>query len=127
MGYEAPTATVPVKKDFSPGCLVAIGAAAVIVAVGLLWNVVAGHDSSHTRTVSRSSYVGEWPLTVDSATIGCDGHNPWVRLGATFYALDGSGKMAGYTDIDPIWAYDANGDGLKPSIAPLREQADKLC
>jgi hypothetical protein len=125
MDTHAPTAAA--KKDFSPGCLVAIGAAVVFVVVGLLWNVVTGSDGSRTRDVSRASYAGMWPLTVDSATIGCDGSNPWVRIGGDFYALNGTGRGAGYKDIDPIWAYDASGDGLKVSIAPLRDQAQKLC
>lgn len=127
MSTQAPSATAPAKRDFSPGCLVAIGAAVMVVVVGLLWNIITGTDGSRTRNVSRASYVGEWPLTVESATIGCDGSNPWVRLGADFYALNGTGRGGGYKDIDPIWAYDSNGDGLKVNIGPLREDALKLC
>jgi hypothetical protein len=94
---------------------------------GFLWNAVTGGGSSHTRNVSRASYAGEWPLIVDSATIGCDGHNPWVRIGADFYALTGAGRASGYKDIDLIWAYDPAAAGLRVNIAPLRADALKLC
>lgn len=123
----APATQQAVKKDFSPAAYVAIIGVIALVVGGFAWNAITGTNGSHTRTISRSSYPGTWPLTLDSVTIGCDGHNPWVRVGGTFYALDGAGRSAGYRDIDPIWAYDANGDGLKPSLAPLRAEAEKLC
>lgn len=127
MSTGAPSATAPAKKDFSPGCLMAIGAGVLIVVVGLLWNVVTGQDSSPARTAHSYDYPGTWPLTIDTVKIGCDGSNPWVLVGDDFYALTGAGKMAGYKDIDPIWAYDPKAAGLKVNIAPLRADALKLC
>lgn len=102
-------------------------AVAVLLGGGFLWNAITGGGTSHTKDISRASYPGEWPLIVDSATIGCDGHNPWVRIGADFYALTGPGRASGYKDIDLIWAYDPAAAGLKVDIAPLRADALKLC
>jgi hypothetical protein len=122
------SATAPATpKSGSSGCFVVLMVIVGLLLGGFIWNAVTGNDSSRVRNISRYSYPGTWPLTLDAVTIGCDGHNPWVRVGSTFYALNGAGRTAGYSDIDPIWAYEPAAAGLKMNIAPLRADAEKLC
>lgn len=127
MTAEPPATAPAAPKPNSSGCIFLLVAVAALVIGGFAWNAITGTSGSHSRTVSRSSYAGAWPLTLDSVKIGCDGSNPWVLVGDTFYALNGAGKMAGYKDIDPIWAYDPATSGLKLDISGLRAQAEKLC
>lgn len=115
----------PAKKSSSTGCLPALAILAAILAVGVIWKAVAPGDS-HTKHVSRSDYGTSWPLTVDSATIGCaDGHDPYVQVDSTRYAL--TGAEVGYASLDAIWAADPSTPGLKVDVAPLRADALKLC
>lgn len=126
MDAEVPAAVTPAKKAHSSGCLPALAILAAILVVGVVWTLVAPGDS-HSRGVSRAGYGTTWPLTVDSATIGCaDGRDPYVQVGSIRYALDGA--ESGYAAIDSIWADDpSSAAGLKVSLAPLRADALKLC
>lgn len=124
---DAPTApAAPAqKKANSSGCLMLLIVVVALLAVGVIWKAVAPGDS-HTKAVSRSDYGTAWPLTVDSAKLGCaGGRDPYVQVGSIRYALtDGE---AGYTAIDSIWADDPGTPGLKLSIGGLRADALKLC
>lgn len=124
---DAPTApAAPAqKKANTSGCLMLLIVVAALLAVGVIWKAVAPGDS-HTKAVSRSDYGTAWPLTVDSAKLGCaDGRDPYVQVGNIRYAL--TGGEAGYTAIDPVWADDPTAPGLKLSIGGLRADALKLC
>lgn len=116
----------PAKKSSDMGgCLYIVAALVALIVGGLLWNAIFGSSNPHAKSVSRSDYLVTWPLTVDSAKIGCaDGRIPYVEVGDTRYALDGTER---YAPIDPIWAPDPATPGLRLSIARLRADALQLC
>jgi len=89
---------------------------------GLLLLVVTGlvvACQGDTGAVSREEYGADWPLTVDSGTLRCEGAGAVV-----FRAPDGTdygvnGLAADYADIEPIWADDPDAPGLKKYIGVL--------
>lgn len=117
----------PRKPGEPPGWakLAIVGVLAVAVA-GLF--VVDGHDKS-TKQVTHAQYGDRWPLTVQSGTLKCLDHKDVViRVGETWYALNGTAKDDGsFEDIDPIWADDPNLPGLKKNIGVLIDDGLKLC
>lgn len=112
-------------KSSRSGCLPALVILVLILAVGVVWKVIAPGDS-HSKSVDRAGYGAAWPLTVDSARIGCaNGQDPYVQVGSIRYAL--TGAEPGYTSLDSIWAADPSSPGLRVDIAPLRSAALALC
>ncbi|MCW2622104.1 MAG: putative lipoprotein [Frankiales bacterium] len=82
--------------------------------------------------VSRAEFEGEgrtWPLTVDRGTLSCEPVNRVVfTAGGTTYSVNGTAKGAHqWADIDPIWADDGSGLGLKVNIGDLIEAGLALC
>ena len=128
---DAEAIAAPRKKSggFDTGCVPVLIILAAMLAAGFVWNAVAGGSDSHSKNVSRSDYGASWPLTVDSAKIGCaNGQNEYVQVGSIRYALNGTAKAdGGYSNVDTIWADDPSSPGLKLSIAPLIADAQKLC
>ena len=82
--------------------------------------------------VSRTEFDGEgltWPLTVDRGTLDCEaGSRVTFTADGTTYAVNGTAKGSGeWADIDPIWADDGSGLGLKINIGDLIEAGLALC
>lgn len=125
----APAETPAKAKNNSSGCMVLFLVVGGLLAAGLLWNAVTGGGDSRSKNVSRSGYGASWPLTVDSAKIGCaNGQDAYVQVGSIRYALNGTAKAdGGYSNIAAIWADDPQSPGLKLSITPLIADAQKLC
>jgi hypothetical protein len=71
----------------------------------------------------------QWPLTVDSGTLSCDGSDGvgsvTFETGGKLYAVNGLARQDGYADITPIWA--KAGYGLRKNIGPLIDRGLKLC
>lgn len=128
MDTEAPPVIAPVKKGgFDTGCVPILLILVGIIVVGFVWNAVAG-GPSHTKHVTRSDYGTAWPLTFDSATIGCaNGSDPYVQVDSIRYGLTGTAEADGYSSVNAIWADDPASPGLKVDISALRADALKLC
>ena len=80
------------------------------------------------EAVSREDFGQEWPLTVDSGILACQGAGAvtFTTPDGTTYAVNGLAQSATpYPDIDPIWA-DA-GNGYKVDIGPLIDRGLRLC
>ena len=77
--------------------------------------------------VSRADFGKDWPLTVESGTLKCEGG--WAvtsTTNGTTYAVNGlASGMNQCPEIDPIWA-DAP-QGLKKDIGPLIDRGLELC
>jgi Protein of unknown function (DUF2511) len=92
-----------------------------------------------TRRIVRSELGSDWPLRVDSGTLGCDGRNGAGAIvfaldDGTTYALNGIAKgrtsLSGrdlYLDIEPIWLPHPEISDLKKDIGGLIAQGQKLC
>lgn len=99
-----------------------------IVAVALLLTACGSSSGSgNDREVAASDYGDEWPLTVESGTLRCDGDSVIFETGGTEYAVNGLADGRGYADIDPIWAPAPEGGGLKLNIGPLLDDGLELC
>ncbi len=81
------------------------------------------------REVSRADLGDDWPLTVESGVLRCEGSAVTLESGGTVYYLNGTAKGRGIGE-DPasIWADDeANKMGLKKSLATLVIMGLDLC
>lgn len=82
--------------------------------------------------VSRDQLGDEWPFTVDSGMVACDGANgvgevTFTAEGTT-YAVNGLAIQTGqYAEIDTIWADDPTIPGAKKSIGPIIDLGLALC
>jgi len=83
-------------------------------------------------SISKSTFKGTWPLTVNSATIVCGSKSQesvGVESGGTTYALNGPGKtFEQWPWVDAIWA--ANPDpnsGPKITLGDLTDYARAKC
>lgn len=79
--------------------------------------------------VSRNTFDGEWPLTVDHGRLRCEPPSIllFVEPGGTKRALNGTALMAGYPWINPIWKRTPNQLTPKVYIGDLMDAARKLC
>jgi hypothetical protein len=77
--------------------------------------------------VSRSDFGKDWPLTVESGTLNCEGAGAVTfTADGTTYAVNGlASGMDEWPEIDSIWA-DAPG-GLKKDIGPLIDRGLEIC
>lgn len=95
-----------------------------------------GADNSDTasneRLVSRADYGDEWPLTVGSGTLRCDGSAVTFTSadGTTYWVNGTAGGQAeeqGWANVRSIWADDPAYEGLKINIGPLIDDGLELC
>lgn len=102
---------------------------AVLVAslVVAIWLVGCGEGN-----VSSDEFGADWPLTVDSGDLSCEGSNGFGAVVFTDpdgneYGVNGVAAGQGYSPIDPIWKDDPELAGLKISIGPLIDRGLSLC
>jgi hypothetical protein len=87
-----------------------------------------GPDGSSV-SVSKADFGKDWPLTVDSGTLHCEGAGTVTfASGGTTYAVNGFaiGEHK-YADIQAIWAKDPSGMVPRKDIGPLIQHGLKLC
>lgn len=79
-------------------------------------------------TVRRADMPNEWPLTVESGILRCQGQAVTFDSDGKHYAVNGTAKsrQAGI-DIEEIWAMDSGGLGLRKNIGPLIQRGLALC
>ncbi|MCY4086137.1 MAG: DUF2511 domain-containing protein [Actinomycetia bacterium] len=93
-----------------------------------------------SETVIADEFGQEWPLTVPSAELYCEGLGDrlsiiWVRSGDTYYPLTGftwtylaeHRSWMKLRDLEEIWRENPDLPGLRISIGPLRDRAFSLC
>lgn len=81
------------------------------------------------RHVSRQDLGDDWPLTVESGELRCEGGAVTIESDGTVFYLNGTAKGRGLGE-DPaaIWADDeTNQMDLKKSLAPLLLMGLDLC
>lgn len=90
-------------------------------------------DEPGGQKVSRNDYGKNWPLTVESGTLDCEGSDgigeATITVDGTTYALNGLAKQnPDNADVRPIWADDPElGQGSKKDIGVLIDDALELC
>ena len=106
--------------------------ALVATSVAVLSACGGGSSATGDGDVSRSQFEADgkaWPLTVDSGTLACEpGSRIIFTSSGTTYSVNGLAKGDGkWAEIDPIWADDGSGLGLKVNISDLIEAGQALC
>ncbi len=94
--------------------------------IALLTTACTGEDGTR---ISRDSFEGEWPFTVDEGVLNCEGAGA-VTFSAegTTYAVNGTAMgTSDYPDVDVIWADDPEGPGPKIWIGDVIDQGLDLC
>jgi hypothetical protein len=125
---SSPEASPPAKPS---GC----GCLAAILLIGILFGACSyfsDDDSTPRRadrtiTVTAAEYGDEWPLTVDSGVLQCQGNAASIRTPRGVYALNGFALQEGLPRLDPIWRDDPSVPGVKVSIGDLLDMALALC
>jgi hypothetical protein len=101
-----------------------------IVTASSLAVVACESAGASSRTVSRTDFGEEWPLTVDSGVLSCEGAGSvyFTSRDGKRYAVNGTAMTAGDAEqIDPIWEEDPRGLSPKKNIGPLIDEGLKLC
>lgn len=126
-GYAPPPA--PVKAKATPKQTAVRVVAGTAIAGGLV--AIGAHQRAvdaarpHSETVSRATFTGAWPLTVDSGVLSCKGGYEVVfTVGRVAYEQFGG---VGYTDLAAITADDPQTAGLKRNVFDLMEEGRALC
>jgi hypothetical protein len=100
----------------------------ILVALSLA--VVACQSAEgNSETVSRAGIGDQWPLTVDSGVLSCEGAGAvYFTADGTRYAVNGTAMTTEDAErITAIWADDPTGLSLKRNIGPLIDRGLKLC
>jgi hypothetical protein len=86
-----------------------------------------GGDEGGGLEVSQADFGKDWPLTVQSGTLNCEGAGAVTfTTDGTTYAVNGlASGMDRWPEIDPIWADEPH--GLKKNIGPLIDRGLELC
>lgn len=114
-----------------------ISAAAAISTLGACSNIPAGADSVHTEYVSRATFHGTWPMTVDAGTLACDTSKGGSSVtfspdGSTdVYAVNGTAmswaSSQGWKDVHGIWAVDPTGMEPRVNSSDFDAEGLRLC
>lgn len=107
--------------------LIVAGCAALTLLAGC-----GGSSGPKSREISRADLGDQWPLTVESGTLHCNGGDGvgevYLTVDGVNYAINGNAKGTGrYQDVTPIWADDPGTGGLKKGIDHLIDEGLKLC
>lgn len=99
--------------------------AALILLIG-----VAACGGGSDDGITKSTFKGDWPLTVDSATIACGAKNKQsvgVKVNGTTYALNGTAKtFEKWPGLEPVWAPDPS-TGASVSVGDLIDYGQEYC
>ena len=111
------------------------GIAALLVLAFASAGCGGGSDQSdQSETISRDSFKGTWPFTVESGTLRCDGSDGFgsvtFETNGTVYAINGvaEGRRDG-KDVRPIWKDnpDRSAGGPKVYIGDVTDAGLALC
>lgn len=84
--------------------------------------------SSRVITISKDTFRGEWPFTVDSGTLRCEPPQSVVfSTGGSDYGVNGSAMDAGYAPAQPIWKRSTDGYGPRVYIGDVIDRGLALC
>lgn len=86
-------------------------------------------SSSTRKFISKDTYEGDWPFTVDFGMLACRRGSVVVfrTVDREVYALNGLAEAQGHSELRPIWKDNPNIPGLKISIGELISDGLKLC
>lgn len=82
--------------------------------------------SPNSRWVSRDTFEGDWPFTVDAGELRCEGSLIVFRVGGADYGVNGLARMHGYASKQPIWK-ELDGGGWYVSVSDMIQAGLALC
>ena len=79
------------------------------------------------KEIHRSDYGNDWPFTVFSGTLHCDGYAVWSEANGNKYALNGTAQthLEGALPLERMWRSRSN--GAKVNIRPMIREGLRLC
>ena len=88
--------------------------------------------SKHTARVTQAELGSQWPLTVSSGWVRCDGNSNAYTFkpdagSARTYALNLEALKLGFPSITAIQIQSQDGTGEPADVSPLQERAADLC
>jgi hypothetical protein len=88
-----------------------------------------GSEGSGGATISKDTFSGEWPFTVDEGVLNCEGAGAVTfTANGTTYAVNGTARGAtSFPDVDPIWAKDPDRFAPRIYIGDVIQEGLKLC
>lgn len=97
-----------------------------IIAVGAVSCLLTGvATAQQSQNVTKATFDGDWPLTVDKATLHCDSVGlVYVTANGRTYGIVGA-AWPKYGKVDPIWAKGTYSPRV--NIGDLIAAAKKLC
>jgi hypothetical protein len=116
----------------------------LLIAAALLTAFVAGcsggfasGDTVHSEHVSRATFHGTWPMTVEGGTLACDTSKGGSSVtfspdGSTdVYAVNGTAmswaSSQGWKDVHDIWAVDPTGMEPRINSSDFDAEGLRLC
>lgn len=120
---QATAPTAAPKPAVSWRKVVGIGAIATALLIG---GAVYNANRPHTKAVTRSGFVGTWPLKVDAGTLTCPHGVVLFTVGGVTYAEDPL-PGDGHANIDAITADEPGMTGLKMPVDLLLAEGEPLC
>ena len=107
---------------------------ATLVVLALAVVACGGGGDNQSEKITRDSFDGTWPFTVDSGTLRCDGSGGFgsvtFEAERTVYAINGVATQRGDgEDVRPIWKDnpDLSSGGPKVSIGDVINEGLALC
>jgi hypothetical protein len=103
---------------------------AVLAVLFASCSVEGGDGGGGSQEISRQDLGKDWPLTVDSGMLRCEGVGAvtFTADDGTTYAVNGTARgLDQWPDIDRIWADNPDVKGLKIDISPLIQRGLRLC
>jgi uncharacterized protein DUF2511 len=118
-----------VEMSVRPKGAYGMRAAAYLATVVGLLAACALLPGGNQRQVTRAEFGNDWPLTVESGLLACEGSDSITfETGGKTYAVVDHGIAPFGEPIDPIWADDPTGGAsMKKDLEPLMSAGFPLC
>lgn len=105
-------------------------AALMVLSACSLSEDASDEPASNEQKMSRADLGDDWPLTVESGIVRCEGAGEiyFDAANGTTYAVNGLALGRDTAPkIDPIWANNPDIKGTKINIGPIIDQGLELC
>lgn len=89
-----------------------------------------GGEDEATKSIGQEDFGKEWPFTVESGTVRCEGEGEVVfETGGKTYAVNGAAhsQQPDLAPLTDIWADTESGNPPKVDVAPVIDAGLALC
>lgn len=89
-----------------------------------------GGEAAATKSISEEDFGKDWPFTVESGTVRCEGESEVVfEANGKTYAVNGAAhsQQPDLAPLSDIWADTKSGNPPKVDVAPVIDAGLALC